>query len=196
MDSGLWKWKADCISYSVGGYCTFQTSGFSKQLLLQCNAVTVQSMQFSPNQWTFFLIICSVAWVKIFCLKRLSYNSKTFRVKQNRSIHTGSGPRVCLPPWVANVRCLGKRRIRQAYMVFFFLPHYSSCCPNSCGWGTSFIISSMFFLPKTFPFVPRTQKTFLCLICYSKFYLIFLNQFLKRCRVRLSTDIATMPHAK
>lgn len=150
MDSGLWKWKADCTSYSVGGYFTFHTSGFYKQLLLQCNAVIVLSIQLCPDQWPFFFsIVYAIAWVKTFCLK--SHNSEMWNVQsktQNRSIHTGSGSRVCLPSRLANVRCLEKRGIKQAYTVFFFLPYYSTCFPNSCAWGIYFTISSMCFSSK------------------------------------------------
>lgn len=42
----------------------------------------------------------------------------------------------------------------------------------------------------------ESRKLLLCLVFYSKSYLLFLKQFLKHCRVHLSTEIAAVPHTK
>lgn len=42
----------------------------------------------------------------------------------------------------------------------------------------------------------EARKLLLCLILSSKSYLLFLNQFLKHCRVHLSTETAAVPPTK
>lgn len=149
----------------VSNYC------FTAMLLelCQCSFVLTSdpfSSQLSTQllEWRFSV---SKDWVATF---------KMFRLK-HRSIHTVSVPTVYLPTGGANVTCLGKRRIRQTYTVFFFLLHYCSYSPNFCARETSFIISACFFFQKLFRSSLEPRKLFLCLLSYSKLYLGFLTVF-------------------
>lgn len=137
-----------CLA-SLSNYC------FSAVLLwfCQCSFVLTNepfSSQLSTQlyEWRFSVL---KDWVT-----NLNVQSKT----PNRRSNAGSGPRVCLIPRVASVRCLRKRSIRQAYVVFFIVLCYTLHWPNSSAQGISFIIFIMFFSSMNLPAPPLTKVNF------------------------------------